>query len=258
MSESLRAVERAADVLCALAQGGGPVGVRELSARMGISKSSVHRIMVSLESRGFVELEPSTGRYRLGVRAMEVGIAALDQMELHGVCRPFLEDLLRRTNETVNLAILDEEEAQVIYLAKLEPPQSIRINTRLGARRPAHSTALGKALLAELAPARLATILHRRPLARLTERTIVDPAELTRHLAESRARGYTVDDEEFELGIICVASPVWDRHGSPLAAISVSAPSFRTPAERVAELGGLVRTAAREISRRFGYPLGNG
>lgn len=257
VSENLRAVERAADLLSALAQAGGPVGVRDLSNRTGISKSTVHRILVSLESRGFVESEPATGRYRLGVRAMEVGAAVLEQMELLGVCRPFLEELLRQTNETVNLAILDEEEGQVVYLAKLEPPQTIRINTRLGARRPAHCTALGKALLAELAPARLAAILHRRPLCPLTERTLVDRETLVQHLVECRRRGYAVDDEEFEEGILCVGAPLWDHSGSLLAAISVSAPRFRTPPERVAQLGEMVRSTARDISRRFGYLVGS-
>lgn len=253
VSDGLRAVERAADLLSAMAQAGGPLGVRELSVRMGFSKSSVHRILVSLESRGFVEMDPVSGRYRLGVRAMEVGLAVVDQMELLAACRPFLEELLRRTNETVNLAILDETEGQVVYLAKLEPAQSIRINTRLGARRPAHTTSLGKALLAELEPCRLEAILRKGPLVGLTGRTITDPQRLMADLELCRQRGYAVDDQEFEEGIICVAAPVRDRGGSASTAVSVSAPGFRTPPERVAELGQLVRASARDMSRRLGY-----
>jgi IclR family transcriptional regulator, KDG regulon repressor len=253
VSDGLQAVERAADLLSAMAQASGPVGVRELSVRMGFSKSSVHRILVSLESRGFVEMDPVSCGYRLGVRAMEVGLAVVDQMELDVACRPFLEELLRHTNETVNLAILDEADGQVVYLVKLEPAQSIRINTRLGARRPAHSTALGKALLAELEPGRLESILRRGPLAGLTGRTITDPEELMSHLQLCRERGYAVDDEEFEEGIICVAAPVRGYGGSASTAVSVSSPGFRTPPGRVDELGELVRSSARDISRRLGY-----
>lgn len=249
----MRSVERAADLLSALAQAGLPLGVRELAARLDVSKSSVHRILVSLRSRGFVEEDPVTGRYRLGLRAMEVGVAVLDQLEPYGACKPYLEELLRQTNETVNLALLDEEDGQVVYLAKLEPPQSIRINTRLGARRPAHCTALGKAILSEMPPAKAESLLRLRPLQRLTERSVVEVDRLLRHLAECRERGYAVDDEEFEEGIICVGAPVRGRDGQATMAMSVSAPRFRTPPERVAQLGAMVRATALAASRRFGF-----
>lgn len=245
----VQSVARTLAVLEELCRAGAPLRLVELSARVGLHKSTVYRLLATLQARGYVEQDPHSGRYGVGVRLLEVGGAALDSTPLISASRPCLQSLVEQTGETVNLAVLQGSE--VLFLEKLEPEYAPGAGAPAGRRRPAHCTAAGKVLLAHLQEQ--AALLVQGPLPRFTPNTITRPEDLRDHLARVAQLGYAVDEEEQMPGARCVAAPVWGHSGRVLAAISVSGCALRLSRERLAELVPLVQEAARHISARLGH-----
>lgn len=225
-------------------------GVTELAARLRMHKSTVLRLLATLEASGYVEQEPETRRYRLRLKLFELGSQVIGRTDLMKEARPILEDLNRQTDEVVHLGVLDQGE--VVYVDKVESSHTLRMYSRIGRRSPVHATGVGKALLAFLPEAEVEGITENRGLKRYTPNTIVDRSRLLAHMAEIRKAGVAFDDEEHEPGIRCVAAPVMDLHGRVAAAISVAGPSLRMTPERLTELVNPVREAANELSRRLG------
>jgi len=247
----VQALDRALDVLEALAAEREPLRLVELSSRLGLHKSTVHRLLSTLGRRRYVEREAATGRYRLGLKVFELGSWFFNRMELRQEARPFLQALVDQTLETVHLGILDE--GQVIYIEKVESPQTVRMYSELGKRAPAHCTAMGKVLLAYLSADELDHIITQRGLTRFTSNTITDREQLKDHLGRVAAQGFAVDDTEHEEAIRCVAAPVRNYRGEVVAALSVSAPAVRLTRERIGQVAELARATALRISRRLGY-----
>jgi IclR family transcriptional regulator, KDG regulon repressor len=246
---SIAVLDRALDVLEALADGTGPLGVTELARRVGATKSAAYRVLANLERRGYVSKDPTTARYALGTRLAYLGQRSLGTFDLRQVARPILDDLNRRFHETVNLGVLEGDE--VVYIDMVESHHGLRMAARIGARDHVHSTALGKAILAYLPPEAIQRRLQ-RPLQPRTEHTITDPARLTTELARVRVHGVAEDHAENELGARCVAAPIFDHAGAVIAAISVSSPESRLDDRRASEVADAVRSAAQEITRRVG------
>jgi DNA-binding IclR family transcriptional regulator len=207
--------------------------------------------MMVLERHRLVDKHPDTGRYRLGLRLFELGSKAISVLDLRERSRPFLDQVLSETQETVHLCILDEGE--VLYLEKLEPQRSVRLASRVGRRVPAYCTSVGKAILAELPEAEVDSIIRRSGLKRITPNTITTPSALKEELRKIRAKGYSIDDEENEEGVRCVGAVVRDYSGRPAAAISVSGPAFRVTKANVAEIAKSVTQAATALSRELGH-----
>jgi len=246
----VNAVERALEILEHVDGSARGTGITELSRRLGMGKSTVHRLCATLEHRGYLTRDPETGRYRLSLRLFQIASTALSHLDLPARALPALEALGAAVGETVHLAVLDGDE--VVFIGKVESPRPLRLHSQVGRRAPAHCTALGKVLLAHAAPDRLARILT-GPIARYTPETITAPDMLERVLEEVRRRGYAVDDQEFEEGIRCVAAPVRDYTGGVVSALSVSAPAVRLPRSRVGTVAAAVIAAAQRISRDLGY-----
>jgi DNA-binding IclR family transcriptional regulator len=162
-----------------------------------------------------------------------------------------MQRLSELSRETVHLGVLDGFE--VMFIGHIESSESLRMSGRVGRRTPAHSSSLGKAILAWADEAALQRYLDRSPLTAQTARTITDPKRLLRALEEVRARGYATDEEENRVGIQCVGAPVRDHTGRVVAAISVSGPSFRFTAERAADTAPHLLEAAAGISERMGW-----
>jgi DNA-binding IclR family transcriptional regulator len=242
-------VDRALGLLQYLARHPGEHGVRALSAALDLSPSTVHRLLDSLVRRGFVRQNEATEKYTVGAQAVQLGIAALGSFEVTAVAPPHLHSLVAETGESAFLAVLDDGE--VVYLFKEEGGRAIRTTARLGSRRPAHCTALGKAFLATLAPADAQAILERKGMPRLTEHTITDPETLWQELAAVLMRGYAVDREEVELGLMCLAAPVRDYRGQTVAAISLAGPIERMRPNE-ADYGRRIGDVAKEISAILG------
>jgi DNA-binding IclR family transcriptional regulator len=239
----VKSAYRALDVLEALAA--GPATLSALSRMLGIPKSSLHGLMRTLTDRGWVTATPDGGRFRLGLRALQVGTRFVDEDELVAHVAPSLDRLAAATGETVQQARLDGD--RIVYLAKRDTPHPVRIISSIGTRLPAHATALGKALLAADpdAKARLSG-----PLVPLTPHTLTDLAAVEADLALTRARGYAIDDGEAAEGLRCfaVVVPAGRGDGAPTDAISVSVPSFRLDDERESRLV----TALLDEHRRLG------
>lgn len=244
---TIESVDRALRCLLALAERGSGATLDELASTIGLPKSSLHRTLGTLRQRGFAA-QRDDGRYLLGSEMLRIAFDFHDRMDVRMLLRPTLERLRDDLNETVHLGVLDG--ADVVYVDKLEPTRPIALTSKVGGRNPAHSTAVGKALLAWTYPtdeAILAWALRSRPLAPRTPRTVVEPTALAREMARVRADGYARDMEESEPGVRCLAVPVFFGGPSPVAAISVSAPKERLPKERLRHAADLLRHATASI-----------
>jgi IclR family acetate operon transcriptional repressor len=244
----VQSLERALDLLEALADT-DEVGVSELAARTGLVPSTAHRLLGTLVSRGYAAQSPASGRYLLGYKLLELTNGLHDRLErLRTAARPHLEAIMERTGETTNLVVLEGRNA--VYIESASGTRSVRLFTEIGQAIPAHTSGSGKALLAWRAPADVEALLGEGPLPASTPRTLTTLGALQEDLAKIRRRGYATDDEEHELGVACVATPILDRGGLPLAAISVSGPTPRM--SDAAALAALLREHAAELATELG------
>src|SRR5262252_1206555 len=230
---------------------GPDLALGEISDKLELHKSTVHRLIMVLERHKLIERNATSGRYRLGLKLFELGTRAISQLDLRDRARPLLERLVLETSETVHLCVLDDSE--VVYLDKVEPERSVRMATSVGRRNPAHCTAVGKAMMAYLPLARVESIVRKQGMKAVTSNTITSFLELKKELAAIRERGYAVDNEEIEEGVRCVGCVVRNFSGQPLAAISVSAPAFRLTKDKVKPLSEPVVAAANALSRELGF-----
>lgn len=229
------------------------MSLTELSRKVGLGKSSVFRLLMTLARRGYVQKSPQTDRYQLTYRLYAVGSPAADRLGLRDVATPVMQQLAAETGETVNLGVLDG--TRVVNLHKVESRHLLRLHLEIAGGVPAHATALGKVLLAALEPAEVVRRLRGHRLERLTRRTIRDRRALVAALARIREQGFAIDDEECSLGLRCGAAPILDHRRAVVAALSISGPSQRLPLPALTRMGEAVRAAAREISHRLGYPM---
>ncbi len=249
----IRAVERALAILRAFSAATPELSVSELGRVVGLHKSTVHRLLMTLEGAGFVVQDPTTKRYRLGLPMFELGSFVVNTLEVRRTARPALEEIHRACGETVHLGILDEGE--VVYIDKIESTRRVRMYSLIGRRAPAHCTGLGKVLLAQLPDAVLTEVVERRGLRRFTSKTITSPKELQDHCALIRQQGYALDTGEHEELIQCAAAPIQDHTGKTVAAVSITSVAAAMDQPRVAGYVTLVQQAARKISEGLGYRL---
>ncbi len=243
-------LQKALDVLEVLAER-PDLGLSELSTRTGVSKASTYRVLSTLEARGFVAKDPVTRKYSPGVKLISVSCAVVARVDLVTAARPYVVELQEAFDETVNVGILADGE--VLYVDILESAQGLRMAAAVGARHPVHSTALGKAILSALPTSDARELLTAYRRAALTPRTIVGLEALMEELAATADRGYSIDDEENEVGARCVGVPIRDHTGRPVGAVSISGPVARIPAEMVVTIGGRLTAAADQIEERLGY-----
>ncbi len=248
---TIQVLAKALDLLEALGQARAGLTLAELSRRLELPKSSVFRYLATLEARGYVEKVPETDRYRLGLRLFEIGNLVASHFDVTEFALPFMRKLVETFRETVNLAVLYQGE--VVYLQILESTRSMRMSAQPGQRNLCHSTALGKALLAYLPESERQAIVAQHGLPALTPRTITTVEQLQEELARVRHRGYAIDDIENEEGVRCVAAPIFNYRGEPIAAISISGPADRMPYGQMELMGKELLAGTRAISRRLGY-----
>ena len=222
----------------------------EISSQLGISKSTAHRYLTTLEKLTVVERDEKD-RFHLGLKLIELAGTFLGDHNLRNVSEPLLNELAAQTQETVHLAVPSANE--VVYVAKVDSPHAIRMTSRIGARMPMVCTALGKAILAHYSPTRVEEVMGEGLPAR-TPHTITSPQRLRTELERVCAQGFAIDDQENEMGVRCVGAPIFDYTTNVVGAISVSGPANRMSKERSLELGPLIREAALEVSRRIGCP----
>lgn len=250
---TVKSVDKAFLLLSVVSEYPHGVSITELANRMGMYKSTVHRLLTTMMRHRAVEQDDVTGRYKLGYGVLDLGMRLLSSIDLRAEALPFLQKLATEVNEVVHLAFLDQGE--VVYIEKVESPQTIRMHSRVGTRVPVHATGLGKAILAFLPQHEMMRIVDRYGLPRLTEHTLTERRVFLQSLQLTRETGYAFDLEEHELGVCCVAAPIQDNTGRVVAACSVSGPSIRMDMNRLRELVPYVKQTAAEISARLGFSL---
>jgi DNA-binding IclR family transcriptional regulator len=245
----VQSVDRALAILEILA-GRGEVGVTEIAAELGVHKSTAFRLIAVLESRDLVEQLADRGKYRLGFGVVRLAGATVAQLDLAKESRRTCEELAADLGETVNVAILDADRA--VNVSQVRGTASISLYNWVGQGTPLHATSSGKVLLA-YAGGQVRVAVLAKPLQRYTIATITDPGVLGAELADIRVRGWAATEGEYEIGLNAVAAPVRDANGDVMAAVSVSGPSFRLPADTFGEIAPRVVAAADALSRRLGH-----
>jgi len=246
----VQVLERALALLNTMAAAPGELSLMDLCDRIGLHKSTVHRLVSVLEQNRLVE-KTATGKYRLGLKLFELGTRAVASLDLRERARPHLERLAFETNETVHLCVLDEGE--VLYLDKVEPDRSVRLSSSVGRRNPAHCTSVGKAIMAFLPENEVDAIIKRFGFREFTRYTITTPAALKADLQEVRRVGYARDWEEHEEGVKCLGAPVRDFSGKVVAAISLSGPAFRINDKSLNVFAAAVISASDALSADLGW-----
>jgi DNA-binding IclR family transcriptional regulator len=244
------AVRRAMELMNLLSGVTQPVGVTEIASKIGLHKSSVSRLLSTLERGKLVERDLSSGRFHLGIGVIALAAPLLNSLKVVEFARPYLQELAQRSGETINLSIWNGQEA--VSIEQVLGANAIMHFAPPGRRNPAHATASGKAFLAH-APSRELDEILRRPLEPFTDRTIASPAALLRELEQIRAQGYATNDGEFVKEVSAVSTVIRNVRGEIVAVITATVPSFRFKRERRREIIEMVTRAAYELSSRLGY-----
>jgi IclR family acetate operon transcriptional repressor len=240
-------VDRALRILQELSRASQGLSLNDLAVRLGIPKSSLHRILGALKHRRFVTQPETGGPYFLGSELLATAFRFHDTLDLRALIHPLLARVSAELKETTHMAVLDG--AEVVYHDKVDAPHTIKLSSVIGGRNPAHATGVGKALLAWTHPTdeAISTWAARwAPLAAPTQRTITSAVQLAGQLAQVRQRGYALDLGENETGVCCAAVPIFLGRPVPAAAVSITVLSTRAKPGRLAELGQYLREMAAE------------
>jgi len=250
LSESVRAVERALDVLLCFSVNTPVLSMTQIAERVGMNKSTVHRLLATLEAKRFVERDANTGLYRPGRSLLQMAFLTLEKNNLRTIAAPYMVRLNELHRETITLAALDETE--MVYLAVDESPQTVKIAAKPGQRLPIFCTASGKAVLAFSSEDFIQRILD-QGLTEYTPQSICNPDTLREVLKTIRERGFAYTEQEFEEGINAVSAPILDEMNQPVGAISLVGPVFRMPVERMLGIGPLLVEAVSDIARELKF-----
>jgi DNA-binding IclR family transcriptional regulator len=243
---SVPSVDRAFAILELLAESQRGYSLSEISRKLGLPKSSIHLLITTLESKGYLHKNESTGKYRFGLKLITLSRRAIDNLSLREEARPYLQALMLKTGLTVHLAVWEQNEAVIVE--KVEAPGMLRLATSVGGRLGINSSAVGKALLAFLPEHEIARQVEGKRLAKHNDNTIAAPSKMRRELEKIKSLGYAFEDEEGEIGFRCLGAPIFDHSNNVVAALSVAGTTSQIPHERADQLGKTVRAVANEIS----------
>jgi DNA-binding IclR family transcriptional regulator len=244
MSE-IQSLARGLKILDLLGQSPDGVSITELAEILAVDKGSASRLMSTLARYNYVEKDEVSRRYHLGSQVVSLSRSVLTRLPMREAAKPFLRQMMERTGECAHLAV--PAQGKVMYIDQVESPLTLRVNAQVGTMNPLHCTALGKVLLAfgdQDFPAELESF---------TPHTITDPEILRQQLGEVHRLGYAIDDEEYDIGVRCIAVPVIDFRGKAVGAIGISGPSTRVTPERLPELVAIVLEIGKFLSERMAF-----
>jgi len=252
-SYNITALQRGLRLLQLFSESPHGLTAKQVAGRSRLPVSTVHRFLANLESAAFLNCG-GDGVYQLGIACFAIGQAALGQLDIRRVSLPYLEELNRKTRETIHLTL--RHGLSAVYVEKLDSPEQLRIHSRIGAAVPLYCTAVGKVMLAYMPDEEREKVLPQLGLKRFTPNTVGNLQELAAELYRVRKNGYACDLEEHELHIRCIAAPIWDHQGEVSASVSITAPMVRMAVTRLRQLAPLIQTAGLQISRELGYSNG--
>nr|WP_302598987.1 IclR family transcriptional regulator [uncultured Cellulosilyticum sp.] len=245
----LQTVDRALQLLEIVAEHPEGVVAKELEERLELNKVTVHRLLATLENRGFIE---RTGNgYTVGIKVVELSSMKLNNVELKTEATPYLRKLVSKLGVPVQMAILEGEEA--VFIDKVESLSSLRMYSQIGKRIPLYSSGVGKALLLQESDDEILRMFSNVEFIQFTSKTLTSPEAVLEEIKKARLTGYAVDNEEHEEGIYCVAAPVYDYRGQIIAAISAGGRESLLMSDPEQKGIEAVKETALEISRRLGY-----
>jgi len=223
----------------------------ELSESLSLTKSNIHRLVLTLKECGYLEQSPDGNKYSLSLKIFQIGCSLRNQFDFVSIALPFMENLASLSQETINLGIWYED--RVLLLEKILSPEQLRLDSPIGNSDPLHSTALGRCLLAGLSEVDLEIFLRSHTLDAVTRNTVTNPNVLRGIIRNTRKLGFAVDDEETLEGVYCIAAPIRIEHGRVVAAISISAPKFRMKDDKIEVLKNALIENTHSISLKIGY-----
>ncbi|KYO63800.1 IclR family transcriptional regulator [Thermovenabulum gondwanense] len=229
----------------------GELSIKEISTKLELEKTTVHRLITTLKEKGYVIQNDKDRRYSNSFKLFELGNRTIERLGLRRQAQPYLEELAEKSHETVNLAILDGK--YVMYIDKIESSETIKVALEIGKKLPCYCTGLGKAILAYMSEQKVLELLKSEPLKEFTPNTITDLSKLMRELRKIREQGYSVDNEEYVQGLICVASPIINKQGEPIAAMSIAIPKYRIEEGKkdLDYFASLVKETAQKFSKEL-------
>ena len=224
----------------------------EITAASGLNKTTVFRILSTLQVAGYLRREPGTKRYRPGLKVLQLGFTAITSLEIRQIARPFLEQLSQQVCEAVSLSVLDGPD--IVYVDRVRYQRIVGVILGMGSRLPAHCTSMGKAMMAYLPVEQLHQQLDETVLIPRTSNSLVDRDVIENELVRVRAQGFATNDEELEMGLRAVAAPIWDNSNRVVAAINISGSTSTISRERmVGELANAVLDTSAQISQGLGF-----
>jgi IclR family KDG regulon transcriptional repressor len=249
---SIRAIDRTFHILECFSLKQSELTLGELVKRTDLPKTTVFRILQSLERHRVIAFNPVANNYVLGIKLFELGGIVFSTLKFRGVAAPFLDRLSLKGEHTVLAAML--EEGELLYIDHRERRESSRLDSQIGKRKPPHFGMLGKTLMAYLPNGEVDELLKRYPLVKVAPRTVITPRTFKKHLEEIRARGYAFEDNEATTGMMGIAAPVRNHLGEIIAAVGITFPSFKVDEKRITEAIATVKETTAEISLALGYP----
>jgi DNA-binding IclR family transcriptional regulator len=245
------AVERALAMLEAVAQEPEGLSNADISRQLQIPKSSASYILRTLQTQGYLNRDPQSGKYRVGLKILSLSRGALSGIDVREVALPVMRNLMQKTNLTCHLAILDGPDA--VYIEKVEPEGFIRMDTWVGRRMRVHATSVGKSLVAYIPQQRLEEIIAESGMEKRTPKTLTTLPRLLKELEKVREQGYSVDDEENNLGARCLGAPVFNQQGTIEAAVGLSGTINQVNSHTMPRIVEALKNAARHISMQLGH-----
>jgi DNA-binding IclR family transcriptional regulator len=248
---TVQSVERTLDIIETLSGYKTGVGVTTLSKELKLHKSTVHRLLTTLMLRKYVEQDPETSKYKLGMRLFELGNAVLSKLDIRQHAMAYLRQLWRTTGETIQLSIVDQ--FKVLYVDVLETLERVGVKSNVGERVPLHCSAPGKIWLACLPDDRINDVLKGIKFEPFTPFTIDNQEKLREAINQAKTLGYAVDNQEYSTDLVSVAAPVRNYRGRVIACVSITSPALRMNEERIREFGDQVKINAEKISQSMGF-----
>ncbi|WP_462410407.1 IclR family transcriptional regulator [Neobacillus sp. Marseille-QA0830] len=251
---NVQSLERALTILNKLAEYPDGLQIARLSEQVGLTKSTIHRLLATLSSMNYVAKDSETDKYKLGLQVLYLSRNLLNNNNIIAIAKPFLEQLCQEVNETIHLCI--EDQGQVIYIDKIESNQPVRMYSYIGSRAPMYCTGVGKILLSGMNPIQLDQVIANMNFQPKTPTTITSKEELLKEIELVKEQGYALDDGENEVVLRCIASPIYDHKGNIIASFSLSGPTNRVTREIIHDkFIPIMKHYSLAISKHLGYSV---